>query len=119
MIVVVNGGFDPVEILSDLRNMKYPQQVRIRGMGLHPLVLPALRETIPGTSSPNHEAGAAGKYGCADDLFRSLSDLAQFATVRGSQFQVTIGEALPPVNPPAEEAAPAERKPRSEKKASE
>ena len=44
MIITVNGGFDPVEILSDLRNMKYPQQVRIRGMGLHPLVLPALRE---------------------------------------------------------------------------
>lgn len=116
--LLIDGAFDASGVLPDLREMKFPQRVGFRALGLHPVTLAELREVIPGSASPGYEAGTYSRYGSADALHLSLSNLAQLAFVRGSAFQVAIGEDLPPVGSllAAEEAPPAEVK-RGNKKA--
>lgn len=117
-VLLIDGEFDASGVLPDLREMKFPQRVGFRALGLHPVTLAELREVIPGSASPGYEVGIYSRYGSADALHLSLSNLAQLAFVRGSAFQVAIGEDLPPVGvpPAAEEAPPAEVK-RGNKKA--
>ena len=111
-VLLIDGAFDASSVLPDLREMKFPQRVGFRALGLHPVTLAELREVIPGSVSPGYEVGIYSRYGSADALHLSLSNLAQLAFVRGSAFQVAIGEDLPPVGSllAAEEAPPAEVK---------